>query len=314
MPSGLSSAKFQATERGSAFLSLTLPARLVTRGTLSRRHPVGELEIILVRYLLHRFFRGAERLLLTVLPTGRFRNAVMKVFYTVLYAVPLGTEAVTYHDGTKARFRRFLLMPYAIPNQGQDVPKYLERYQLKPGDYVLDAGAWPGDFAVYAAMKVGPGGKVICFEVDPYNTKVLESNLRLNNLSNVIIVAKGLWSHGDDLDIEIAGKRSGIEPPQVSDSATVRVHVTTADDELAALGIDRLDFVKMDIEGAEVEAIKGFRRLMRDHAPQFAVASYHRLSDGSRAYSYLGPLFEESHYHSETVDRKITYAEPATAT
>lgn len=79
----------------------------------------------------------------------------------------------------------------------------LKEYDLKEGDVVIDAGAFPGVFTIYAAKKVGPEGKVIAFEPIPKNFEVLKENVELNRLNNVVLVRKGLWNKEEKAKFEI---------------------------------------------------------------------------------------------------------------
>jgi len=86
----------------------------------------------------------------------------------------------------KNDIRYFLAFNKIVPKFVQDLSpvKGYELYRkLKLGDVVVDAGAYPGDYAVFAARKVGKAGKVICFEPDSKNRRILRKNLEKEGLS-----------------------------------------------------------------------------------------------------------------------------------
>jgi len=74
--------------------------------------------------------------------------------------------------------------------------------------------------------------------------------------------------------------------------------------------LERLDFVKKDIEGVEIEALEGSLSLLSSHKPRFAIASYH-LRDGRRTAETLEQMFRSAGYLAETVSRLIRRPTPA---
>lgn len=175
---------------------------------------------------------------------------------------------------------RFMLF-HDDPCQDLEVPSrgYLKHTSLSKGDVVVDAGAYTGHFTVLAAKMVGPSGKVIAFEPDPINRMMLERNLKLNKVHNVIVSGKALWDHPGHTQLSIAGEGSSIVEGTVTDGIDdLLVETVRAEDELNALGVHKVDFVKMDVEGSEVEAIAGFGDMLRHPSINFAVASYHVLN------------------------------------
>ena len=71
---------------------------------------------------------------------------------------------------------------------------FLKKYKFREGDIIIDAGAYFGYFTILAAKKVGKTGKVIAFEPDPRNYKILQKNVAAAGLNNVIIVKKALFN------------------------------------------------------------------------------------------------------------------------
>src|SRR5207244_2354423 len=96
------------------------------------------------------------------------------------------------------------------------------------------------------------------------NYRLLQENVALNGLSNVVAVNEGVWSRATELQLNLSGLSGGhsLEARyqnvhERGDVATVPVD--TLDAILARLRVDRIDFVKMDVEGAELEALEGMR-------------------------------------------------------
>lgn len=160
------------------------------------------------------------------------------------------------------------------------IPGYLKYYQPRMGDIIIDGGAYIGAFTILAAKLVGPSGKIIAFEPDPGNFARLKTNVALNHLNNVILINKGLWSEETDLTLNLAGNGSSLIPDQLPGRPpTVIVPVTTIDRARDQLGLSRVDFIKMDIEGAEIPALTGARQTIKAYSPKLAIASYHLVED-----------------------------------
>jgi FkbM family methyltransferase len=153
--------------------------------------------------------------------------------------------------------------------------------EVEPGDVVIDGGGCFGDTALYFAHKAGPDGRVFSFEFMPDNIRVFDRNLELNPglAERIDIVPNPLWSSsGQKLYVEGAGPGAHITPAPKSEGA-MRVETLTIDDLLLQKGLDRIDFIKMDIEGAELEALKGAEAVIRRFRPKLAISVYHRLPD-----------------------------------
>ncbi len=130
--------------------------------------------------------------------------------------------------------------------------------RLAPGEVVLDAGANIGVFTVLSARSVGPEGFVVAVEPHTANATRLMENCRLNNLTNVAIVQQALWSTSRNrLTFKGEGCVGKLVPPK-EDTKTGRKTVETisADDLLDRFGLSKIDKVKMDVEGAELEVLE----------------------------------------------------------
>ena len=199
----------------------------------------------------------------------------------------------------KNKLRYFLAFNPIIPKSIQDlspIKGYELHRKLKKGDIVIDAGAYPGDYTIYAAKKVGETGKVIAFEPNPTNRIVLERNIKAFGLKNVIVVPKGLGeTDGVKLQMAMDGLHSNAHMSQEEDEEGF-IHICTLDAELKRLGISRVDVIKMDIEGAEIKAIQGCVETIKNCKPYILIASYH-LVDGKVTHLFLKKFLEEKGYH-----------------
>ena len=188
---------------------------------------------------------------------------------------------------------------------------YLKKYKLRSGNYVIDAGAYIGIFSIYAAKLIGKEGKVIAFEPDKPNFDKLLYNIKLNNLDNITIINKGLWKEDKELKFDSrsnAGSAIILSEDDVKGGVMCYKFVKL-DNELKRLGIKKIDFIKMDIEGAELEAIEGCERTLKNNNVNLAIASYH-IRDGRKTCEKLKIIFDNMGYESKTEFPKhlTTYA------
>lgn len=181
---------------------------------------------------------------------------------------------------------------------------YLARGGPGPGDVVLDAGAYCGEIAIELALRVGPAGRVYAFEPNPVGLEFLERNLALHGLTNVTLMPHALWENSTTLKFNSTSDYGAALASLGSDSAAsacqIEVSALSPADAFARIG--RVpDFIKMDIEGAEVEVLAAMAPLLRaaDHPVRLAVASYH-LRDGRPAHELITPGLRAAGFTVET--------------
>lgn len=152
--------------------------------------------------------------------------------------------------------------------------------QVKPGDTVIDCGAHVGVFTD-SALRRG-AAKVIAFEIDPVNLECLRRNF-VKEIADrrLIIVAQGVWSSETTMNFTISNQNSGRGSLVIQGfgTTTIPVPLTRIDVALKDLGIERVDFIKMDIEGAEREALAGAAETLRRFKPTLALDAYHLPDD-----------------------------------
>jgi FkbM family methyltransferase len=149
------------------------------------------------------------------------------------------------------------------------------------GDVVLDCGACYGDSCLYFANLVGEEGKVFSFEFIPDHIEVFKKNLDLNpSLQRIAdLVEYPLWEKkGQRVYFKYNGPGSRVEPTEFDGYECV-TETQTIDDFYKERELSKVDFIKMDIEGAELYALKGGEDVIRKHKPKLAIASYHSLDD-----------------------------------
>lgn len=139
---------------------------------------------------------------------------------------------------------------------------------LQPGMIVLDIGANQGYYTLLASRKVGPQGRVIAFEPSRREVRRLKLHLWLNHCKNVEVSTSALGEKTGTAKLHVVlGTESGCNslcPPDVSQpTGLLAVSVERLDDVLKARGVTRVDFIKLDVEGAELSVLQGARELLQ---------------------------------------------------
>lgn len=192
---------------------------------------------------------------------------------------------------------------------------YLFKSLLRPNakTVYLDCGAYDGDtLLVFNAAAKNGYASIIAFEPDETVQEKLESVIRETNLSNVRVIQKGVYSSPGTVKFTLGGVYSTIAnankalQPQVQE---VSVNVTTID---AILCGEFVDIIKMDIEGAEYNALLGAEATIKKYKPRLAICLYHNYEDFLRIPELI--LQMAPHYklyirhHSQSCTDTILYA------
>ena len=154
---------------------------------------------------------------------------------------------------------------------------YFDLGDLHPqdrGEYFVDAGGFDGLTTLAFLNWCGGNGYSYCFEADSKNIRVLKENLGDNDQCEII--PKALWSKTAALYMKMEGNCGSAVIDQSIDEGVQKVSAVALDD---ILGDKPVTFIKMDIEGAELEAIRGARHIIQTQHPKLAVSIYHKYED-----------------------------------
>lgn len=138
--------------------------------------------------------------------------------------------------------------------------------EIKKGDVVLDIGANIGYYTLIFAKLVGEEGKVFAFEPDPYNFALLKKNVETNDYKNVVLVQKAVSNKTGRIKLFLCEDNKG-------DNRIYNSHDGRQSIEIEAIRLDdyfenyngKIDFIKMDIQGAEGGAIQGMSNLLEEN-------------------------------------------------
>lgn len=220
------------------------------------------MRIPVVRGWLHRLriWRSRRRLL------SAYRVFSGSVAQSTIKEIAFNKEGCvfTLHDGRRYRFdpSRAAGWLYSVPFSGvfeQKETEYLKTL-IRPGWVCLDVGACFGWYTVLLSHLAGRVGRVHAFEPVTPNLECLRANVALNGSGNVVLNDIALGEQAGKIKLYLP--RHGV-------SASIRAHgsaasckvldatVSTLDDYVARNNLERLDFIKADIEGAELLLLNG---------------------------------------------------------
>lgn len=178
---------------------------------------------------------------------------------------------------------------------------------LKPEMVVVDVGANQGEYALFSAKRVTKG-KVIAFEPLPSILKVLYENIRLNNFTNIQVFPGGLSDVEGSLKIhEIEDEHEGlatIYPGERKSRSSFDIKLRTLDDVVREESVERIDFVKIDIEGGELKALVGSQQSIQKHKPVFMV-EINEVTYRSAGYTVddIDSFFKKNSYQAWSIGK-----------
>src|ERR687889_1766910 len=142
----------------------------------------------------------------------------------------------------------------------------ITRFTPKEGDIVIDIGAHIGLYTIISSKRVGAQGKVVAIEADPENFEMLNSNIKLNQLTNVIPLNYAVFSKETKLKLYLPSGESGFTKYNTvmqnwinTQEKFVEVNANTLDYllQLNKIRQEEVNWIKIDVEGAEFEVLKG---------------------------------------------------------
>ncbi len=154
---------------------------------------------------------------------------------------------------------------------------------IRRGDTVLDVGAHLG---VFTRIALNHGaGKVVAFEPQPACIPCFKKTFAKEIAAGrVVLVEKAVWEapgklHFRDDGLDFHADEANQSPEGQAKVGEIEVAATTIDEAVRELGLARVDFIKMDIEGSERYALRGARDTLARFAPSMAMSGYHKPDD-----------------------------------
>jgi FkbM family methyltransferase len=172
-----------------------------------------------------------------------------------------------------------VILPFLMAEQQKDIYEPAG-HEVRRGDIVLDCGA---NIGVFTRKALSRGADlVVAIEPAPLTLEALRRNFQEEIKSGrVIVYPKGVWDHDGELELALntVNQAANSLVTGKEHAPTVRVPLTTIDKIVAELKLPRVDFIKMDIEGAEKPAIQGGSDTIRRFRPRMSLSSEHLADD-----------------------------------
>jgi FkbM family methyltransferase len=222
----------------------------------------------------------------------------------------VGSKKLATRSEIKYELDRSCLMQWYVYWAFREASREKLYSLLNKGDIVLDVGTNIGETLLNFAKLVGPDGSVYGFEPDAVNHANVERNIELNEFKNARVFDFGISDKNetarlyrvDEHNLGMNRILSEAEAAGLTDFTTIETR--TLDDVVTANNIDRVDVVKIDIEGYEMHALRGARQMLTSMKPKlFIEVGYTRLlKNGTSPNEMIAFLIELGYTvrHAET--------------
>ncbi len=195
---------------------------------------------------------------------------------------------------------------------------YIKMYKPKKGDIVIEGGAYKGNFTILLSRMVKKEGKVIALEPNPVIYKILKKRIIKLKLKNIILINSGLWWGKKYLKFNTGILKNNknfnaLNNNKYKEKKSVNIKCISIDSIVKKYKLKCVDFISMDIEGTEIEAIKGAYQTLKKFPINIAIASYH-IRDGEQTYKKVEKLLQKLNYNTITLNpvHLTTYASKIT--
>ena len=206
---------------------------------------------------------------------------------------PADAKMIRYDNAASLELWETALGRLWIPKPGSAVIKHLEWEQsvqkvydhplarIRTGDVLLDCGAHIGGFTRVALL----AGARLVVAIEPERSNILALQRNCADAmrgGKVILVRKGIWDKPGILLLHLStvGDSHSVSIPQNA-GKDQPIEITTIDDIVSNLKLPRVDYIKLDIEGGELNALKGATQTLKRWRPRLAVSAYHQKGDPS---------------------------------
>lgn len=167
---------------------------------------------------------------------------------------------------------------------------------IQPGAIVYDIGANVGYFSLLAALLAGPEGKVFAFEPLPRNLDYLQKHIKINKIYNIQIIKAAVSNQKGEAFFDLGPSAA---MGHLSESGEIKVRMVCLDQMLEAGELQPPDYMKVDVEGAEYDALRGAQNLLKTYRPVLFLDTHNR-----NAHHLTIKLLEELGYRFEILDEK----------
>jgi FkbM family methyltransferase len=220
---------------------------------------------------------------------------VVKFFYKLTKFLKLGNLRLLKVHVREHGYRYYCRLEDFNPGREEDIQKL---FRPNEGDIVVDVGAHIGKYTIIASKMVGSQGKVIAIEAHPANYDLLKQNIELNKLNNVIALNYAVHSKETMVKLYESGQEKGftiyntimIDRTTPNNQKYIEIKAKTLDSLLLKNGINQVNWIKIDVEGAEYEVLRGATDLLSSGKDTSLLIEIHNL--GANHRNLYEPIIE----------------------
>ena len=177
-------------------------------------------------------------------------------------------DGIYWADSSQFTYNRLITpkwLRYADNREAWGRDFWFHVYEPQSGDVIVDIGAGVGTDLPLFSECVGSSGKVIAIEAHPTTFAMMKQAVRRNDLTNVTCVQRAITDRAGTVEITDDEQHvsNAIAVTSQSSTATISVEGDTLEAICATVAVDRIDLLKMNIEGAEQFAIKGMKDVLK---------------------------------------------------
>jgi FkbM family methyltransferase len=227
---------------------------------------------------------------------------VVKFFYKSMKFLKPGNPRLLKVYAKEHDYKYYCRLEDFNPDREADIVKL---FSPKEGDIVVDVGAHIGKYTIIASKMVGSKGKVIAIEAHPVNYDILKQNIALNKLSNVIALNYAVHSRKATVKLYEPGQEEGFtiyntimtDRTRLNSQKYIEVKANTLDSLLLENGIKEVNWIKIDVEGAEFEVLKGATNKLLSSKDISLLIEIHNLGVNNKTfYEPIIQLLESKNY------------------
>jgi FkbM family methyltransferase len=244
---------------------------------------------------------------------------IFKAFYSIYSAIPeIGLKKhfrailhrlryveyrTYYRNGIwELHYPNFIIKYEDVPSPAATNYLFFKKFIDRKFDIIIDAGGFIGTYGLFMANKY-PDAMIYIFEADPKNYLKIKKNLDLNNLKNVILEPLGLWSKSGILKMNVSNNLSSSLLKYQEEGSEQDVSVVSLDEYFDGI-CEKLIFLKMNIEGAEISAINGGLTFFNNNKIDLAISTDHYV-DGDLTFDRVENILSSLGMQVETLSEGI---------
>jgi FkbM family methyltransferase len=190
----------------------------------------------------------------------------------------------------------------SFPEEDSAIEDYFRWYRPREGDVVFDFGAYCGVSTYVFSKCVGESGRVFSFEPDATSHALLLRNIERHGLGNVTPLRLAVAASSGEAEFNQEGTLGSVltrHSPRATTGAVTKVPTISFSDACERFGLPT--FVKIDIEGSEIEVLESSRELLKNNSIQFALDTHHWVV-GTRTTAEVERIYGECGYETASSD------------